>query len=208
MIGLILDHNGVICDGRDFYEDRSRRIAEIFNIRWTKEICEYWKALYIEASLGKMTLQDYYSKLSKKFNVKIKGNEDDLFIQKEKLISGIPEIFKKIKQNKSVKICLLSNYVQRWVDKFLENHNIRDYFDSVIVSSSIKTRKPDEKAYIAAAQSLNIPLKNCIYVGDSIIDLEICKKIGIRPVFIPGEETDAKGFESIKSIRELPGLVK
>ena len=208
MKGLILDHNGVICDGRHFYEERCRRIAEILNIKSTKEALRFWKETYIEASLGKITLDDYYSRLSKEFNVKLNGNEDDLFINKEKLIEGIQEELKKLKQNKSIRICLLSNYVQRWIDKFLENNKIKKYFDSVVVSSSIGIRKPDERAYRIAAESINVPLRSCIYVGDSIVDLEVCKKLGIKPVFIPGEETSAKSFQSIKSIRELHKLLE
>ena len=208
MIGLILDHNGVVVDGRHFYEERWRRIAEILNIKLTKEAVQFWKKIYIEASLGIITLDDYYSKLSKEFNVNLKGNEDDLFIRKEKLIEGIQEEFKKIKQNKSVKICLLSNYVQRWVDKFLENNKLKKYFDSVVVSSSIGIRKPDERAYRIAAQSINVPLKDCIYVGDLQIEMEVCKKIGIKPIFIPGEDKSAEGFQSIKSIRELHKLLE
>ena len=208
MIGLILDHNGVVVDGRDFYEERCRRIAEILSIKPTKEAVQFWKKIYIEASLGKITLDDYYSRLSKEFNVKLKGNEDDLFIRKEKLIDGIPEELKKIKQNENVRVALLSNYVQRWVDKFLENSKIKEYFDSVVVSSSIGIRKPDERAYRIAAESINVPLRNCIYVGDSIVDLEVCKKLGIKPVFIPGEEISAKGFQSIKSVRELHKLLE
>ena len=208
MIGLILDHNGVICDGRLFYEERSRRIAEIFKVRCTKEVMQFWKETYIYASLGKITLDDYYSILSKKFNVKLKGDEDDLFIAKEKLIEGIPEQLKKIKQNKNIKICLLSNYVQSWVDKFLEDNEIKVYFDAVIVSSTIGIRKPDKEAFRIAAQSINVPLKDCIYVGDLQIEMEVCKKIGIKPIFIPGEDKSAKGFQSIKSIKELHKLLE
>ena len=208
MIGLILDHNGVVVDGRHFYEERCRRIAEILNIKLTKEALRFWKETYIEASLGKITLDDYYSRLSKEFDVNLNGNEDDLFINKEKLIEGIPEELKKIKQNENVRIALLSNYVQIWVDKFLEDNKIKEYFDAVIVSSTIGIRKPDKEAFRIAAQSINVPLKDCIYVGDLQIEMEVCKKIGIKPIFIPGEDKSAEGFQSIKSIRELHKLLE
>ncbi len=207
MIGLILDHNGVICDGRSFYEERSRRIAKIFKIKWTEELMQLWKKVYIDASLGKISLNDYYLKLSKAFNLKINGNEDDLFIAKEILIEGVSETLKKIRE-KNIKIALLSNYVQRWVDKFLEDKKIREYFDAVVVSSSIGIRKPHQEAYKIAAKTINIPMEKCIYVGDSIVDLEVCRKLGIRPVFILGEETSPKDFEMVKNIKELPNLLK
>ena len=208
MIGLILDHNGVVVDGRHFYEERCRRIAEILNIKLTKKVIHFWKKVYIEASLGKITLDDYYSRLSEEFNVKLSGNEDDLFIKKEKLIDGIPEELKKINQNENVRVALLSNYVQSWVDKFLEDNEIKEYFDAVIVSSTIGIRKPDKEAFRIAAQSINVPLKDCIYVGDLRIEMEICKKLGIKPIFIPGEDKFAEGFESIKSIKELHKLLE
>ena len=208
MIGLILDHNGVICEGDDFYKERSQRIAKIFSIAWSEDIMHFWKKVYIDASLGKLPLRDYYTKLSEAFNVKLNGDEDDKFVGMEKLIPQVPDTLKEIRRNHNIKLALMSNYVDRWVYKFLVDRNLKKYFHAVIVSSAIGVRKPDHEAFRIAAGEIGVPLNNCIYVGDTVVDLEACKKIGVRPVFIPGEERDPKGFESIKSVEELPRLLK
>ena len=88
----------------------------------------------------------------------------------------------------------MSNYVDRWVQKFLDDKKLRKFFHAVIVSSAVGVRKPDPEAFKIAAREINVPLGNCIYIGDSVCDMEACKKLGIRPVFIPGEETDSKSF--------------
>lgn len=208
MIGLILDHNGVICQGDDFYKERSQRIAKIFNIAWSEDVMHFWRKIYIEASLGKLSLRDYYTKLSEAFSVKLNGDEDDKFVGMEKLIPQIPDVLKEIRRNHNVKLALMSNYVDRWVYKFLVDRNLKKYFHAVVVSSAIGIRKPYPEAFRIAAGEIGVPLANCIYVGDTVVDLEACRKMGVRPVFIPGEEADPKGFESIKSVEELPKIIK
>lgn len=207
MIGLILDHNGVICEGDDFYKERSLRIAKIFNIKWNEDVLNYWKKVYIEVSLGKLTLDEYYKKLSDAFGVRLRGNEDDLFVGMEKLIPEIPEVLAEIRKIRDVKLVLMSNYVDRWVQKFLDDKKLRRFFHAIVVSSAVGVRKPDPEAFKIVAREVNVPLSQCVYIGDTIIDLEACKKLGIRPVFIPGEETDAKGFESIKDVNEILKLI-
>lgn len=207
MIGIILDHNGVVCRGEDFYKERSLRLAKVIGIEWNPEFMGYWRKLYIDASLGRLSLGDYYKRISEALNVTLKGNEDDLFVGMEKLIEGIPDVLRILRRNPYLRVALLSNYVERWVYRFLDKHNIRKYFHSVVVSSSIGVRKPNPEAFKIAAKEINVPLENCIYVGDSVCDLEVCRRLGIRPVFIPGEETDNKGFERIEGVREIVNLV-
>ena len=126
MIGLILDHNGVICEGDDFYKERSQRIAKIFSINWNEDVMHYWKKIYVEASLGKLSLEEYYKNLSDAFDVKLNGNEDDIFVGMEKLIPEIPNVLAEIRKNHNVKLVLMSNYVDRWVQKFLDDGNLRN----------------------------------------------------------------------------------
>ena len=208
MIGLILDHNGVVCNGNDFYKVRSQRLAKVLNVKWTEEFMAYWKKLYIEASLGKISLDEYYDSISTALNVRLNGDEDDKFVSMEEIIPEIKKTLRSLRRNPDVKIALLSNYVDTWVYNFLDSCNLRKYFHAVIVSSAIKIRKPDAEAYKIAASEIDVPLSRCIYVGDSVIDLEACKKIGIRPVFIPGEETDSKGFEKIENVGDLVRLIE
>ncbi len=207
MIGLILDHNGVICEGDDFYRERSQRIARIFSIKWNEDVMHYWRKIYVDASLGKLPLGEYYKKLSEGLSVRISGKEDDIFIGMEKLIPEIPGVLAEIRKNRDVKLVLMSNYVDRWVQKFLDDKKLRRFFHAVVVSSAVGVRKPDPEAFKIAAGKIDVPLSRCIYVGDSVCDMEACKKLGIRPVFVPGEERDPKGFPAIKSVRDIPSII-
>jgi len=206
MIGLILDHNGVVCLGNNFYKERSSRIAKIFGIEWNEELMQFWKKIYVDASLGKLSLKEYYDELSSALNVTLKGDEDDLFVGMEKIIPEIADVLRIVRRNHDVKIILLSNYVEEWVVKFLDNRDIRKYFHTVVVSSAIGIRKPNPESFLITAKKAGVDIEDCIYVGDSVCDLEVCKKLGIRPVFIPGEETDGNGFETIGSVRDIVKL--
>ncbi len=206
MIGLILDHNGVVCAADNFYEQRSRRVAKILGVPWNADFLTYWKQLYLEASAGKISLETYYQKLAEASEVKLTGSEDERFVAEEKIIPEIKPVLATLALNPAIRICLLSNYVEKWVRMFVINADLRKYFHTILVSSAIKVRKPEPAAFEIAAKKMKLPLNRCMYIGDSVVDLAVCKKLGIKPIFIPGEDQSAPGYKTIEGVEEIPAL--
>ena len=203
---LIIDYNGPIIDANNFFEDRSRRIAKIFRAKWTKVFQNKWENLYIDLSAGKISIAEYYKKIAKSLNKKIKGDEDKKFIQYEKLSDKNVLIYlETLKKNfnSKLKIGLISNYVEHWVIAVLEKHNLKQYFDKIIVSDKIKMRKPDIKIYKLAAKMINAKTQNCVYVGDTLDDLEGASAVGMEAVFIRGEDKSSHGYPIIKNLGEV-----
>jgi len=209
---LIFDFNGPIINADNFYEDRSKRVAKIFEAKWTPRFQEIWQAYYILLSIGEMNIKEYYNKVAESLEMKVIGKrtewhieEDRLFIQGERLADdNLPHYLTKLRENyPKMKIGLLSNYVQHWVTETLDNHNIRKYFDVVVISDRMHIRKRDLKIYKLTADVMGVPAYDCGYIGDTIEDLESSRRIAMKPIFIPGEETDPKNFPMIKNIGEI-----
>jgi HAD superfamily hydrolase (TIGR01549 family) len=203
MMGVLLDYNGVICRADDFFLERTRRMSRILGIKWTQEFMKDWKNLYTLATSGKISLGQFYTLLSRKHKFRMKNGIDASFARQEKIIPEIRTVLKALHRNTNVKVALVSNYVDKWVNGFLRYRRIEGYFDAVIVSSKVKSRKPSARIFRIASRRIGIPLKRCIYIGDSSDDLVACRKLGIIPYFIPGEEKGLQGFERIANVKEI-----
>jgi len=208
---LIVDYNGPIIKANNFFEDRSKRIAKIFKIKYNKELRNEWVRLYIEVSEGKISLESYYKKLSKIAKTKLNGDEDKRFINCEKMADkGMPLHIRTLRKKfgSKLKIGILSNYTTSWVMGFLKKNHLEKYFDKIVVSDRIKVRKPDLRAYNAIARMLGAKPKDCVYIGDSLDDLNGAKSAGMKSIFIPGEDKEAKGYAKINNLGEVEKYLK
>jgi len=204
---IIFDYNGPIIDGRKYYEDRSRRVAKLFGAKWTKGFELEWKDWYHRLSVNRLNIDDYYVNISKTLGKNIPKGVENLFIQEERLADDkIPFYLDKIKTEfPKVRMSLLTNYYSPWVYPVLRENDIEKYFDPIVVSDKIWTRKPKPRAYNIIVKMLETTPDNCLYIGDSDRDLIAAKKVGMIPIFIAGEDDHTELFQksTIKNIGEV-----
>ncbi len=83
-----------------------------------------------------------------------------------------------------LKLGIISNFDSR-VYSVLASLGIRDYFDSVTLSSESGYSKPDPQIFQSAVGSLGVPASNILLVGDSPSDdVEPALAIGLSAVLI------------------------
>ncbi len=216
MKALIIDYNGPIVYARDFYIERSKRVAGLFGVQWREELLYAWKPHYIDVTSGQITLKVYYRRVARAFGVKdvLDGKIKEIdkqFVKLEQLADiNIPYYLSELRRQFGplLKMAVLSNYVTSWVLQALTNFDIRRYFDKVIVSDGISVRKPDILAYEKAVESLSSEPHRCLYLGDTVADLDAANKIRMSVVFIEGEEIDSKEYLKINNLRELADLLR
>ena len=54
---------------------------------------------------------------------------------------------------------------------FLDSHNLTRFFTVVLASQSCKHTKPFADPLIAAAQAMDVPVEDCLMIGDTIVDV-------------------------------------
>lgn len=65
------------------------------------------------------------------------------------------------------------------IPRSLESFGWKDHFDVVILSSTLKIRKPSPEPFLEAARRLNLPAGHCAYVGNRVSkDIVGCKRAG------------------------------
>ena len=84
-----------------------------------------------------------------------------------------------VRQAKSlgVKTGLLSN---SWgVGRMYDRAQFPELFVGVVISGEIGIRKPDPRIYELAAESVNLPPQECVFVDDLVHNLEPARALGM-----------------------------
>ncbi len=63
---------------------------------------------------------------------------------------------------------------------FLEQFNLMNYFDVVVTSQTCHYTKPFPDPMLYAAQQLNVPVEQCLMVGDTTVDIKAAKLAGMQ----------------------------
>ena len=83
---------------------------------------------------------------------------------------GILEMFKHL-HDTGLKLAVVSNKPDEAVQILVKQH-FYDYFDFVLGQADQIRRKPYPDMVNKCVEELKIPLENCVYIGDSEIDLQ------------------------------------
>lgn len=113
----------------------------------------------------------------------------------------VPELLDAL-SIRGVKLAILSNkpddFTKVIVAKFLPHWK----FVSILGANDAMPKKPDPTAALTIAETLNIPPHECLFLGDSNIDMETAQAAGMYPVgalwgFRTAEELTESGAKSL-----------
>ncbi len=111
--------------------------------------------------------------------------------------------------HRKYKLGLVSNFaIPECVWRLLDRFGLREFFDVVLISAEINTRKPSPEIFEKALNILGVDASRAVVVGDMPgLDVKGAKNAGIRAVLIerrPMERiADIKPDRVIRSLREL-----
>jgi len=202
-------------------KEKVNSLLKSYNLNW-ENFYPYFRNLYQLRSSGRIKsdkeMFHWLGRILRKENIPfekiIKAIIDSHIIPQENI-----EIVKEIKKN--YKVGLLTNNVQEWVEKVLENYGIEDLFDTSIVSSKIGARKPEAGIYYFALKSLSVKPEEVVFVSDEVSeDLIGAKGCGMKTIWLDtGIEDEwnkkerklAKIFKPdaiIKNLNDLISIIK
>jgi beta-phosphoglucomutase-like phosphatase (HAD superfamily) len=65
---------------------------------------------------------------------------------------------------------------------FLEHFHLKDYFDAVVTAQTCKHTKPYPDPVVFAAQALGLEPRDCVMIGDTIVDVRAGKAAGAQTI--------------------------
>ncbi|MHA1583156.1 MAG: HAD family hydrolase [Candidatus Baldrarchaeia archaeon] len=126
-----------------------------------------------------------------------------------KLDENTIPVLKELKEKYILGIVSLLMYSPP-LQKFLDKHNMLDFFDVIVTSADVGYRKPHPKIFLAALEKINVKPLEAVFIGDDPIrDVLGAKNVGMKTILIQHKEKDykIKPDKIIVSLLQLPEII-
>lgn len=140
---------------------------------------------YIEEKLGKDKI-DVIQKLAHDNHITKMESVD--------IRAGVREYLEDAKRL-GLKNGLASSSTRTWVEGFLKQFQLFDYFEVIKTGDEVEKVKPDPTLYIKAVEALNINAAEAIAFEDSANGAKAAIAAGLKCVIVPNEVTKGISFE-------------
>ena len=127
----------------------------------------------------KGTDDELYKKVRKVFDEHYNAHSNDNTVAYD----GIKELLSALK-SKSVKTAVLTNKAHRYVGAILDKCFPEHKFDLFFGQREGIERKPHPQAFELLLKELNVPKEDCLYIGDSEVDVKTAKNAGVQLVAV------------------------
>lgn len=97
---------------------------------------------------------------------------------------------------------LLSNDVKEWSKYLFELYGLQKYFKESMISGEIHMRKPDRRIFSYAVRQIQCEPQQCIFVDNSVRNLNAAQKTGINPVLF-NRDHEAYSGNTVNNFQEL-----
>ena len=91
------------------------------------------------------------------------------------------------------------------IGKVLELYELSHYFDIVVSSLDVKNPKPHPESIVKILDFFGIQPEECVYIGDSKVDFELCHAAGVS--FIAYKNKALKAYRHIENLSEIKEFV-
>ena len=208
--GVIFDLDGVITDTAKYHFRAWKKLAQEIGIEIDEKFNETLKGVSRTDSLkrileygGKLEMysEEEIDSLCQKKNEEYREMLQEL--KKEDILPGIEEFIDELREN-SIKIGLAS--VSKNAPMILEKLELSDKIDYIADPAKVEKGKPAPDIFIAAAEGINIPIKNCIGIEDAVAGVEAMKSCNMRNIGIGVDADitlDSTAQLSLEKLKEL-----
>ena len=208
--GVIFDLDGVITDTAKYHFRAWKKLAQEIGIEIDEKFNETLKGVSRTDSLkrileygGKLEMysEEEIDSLCQKKNEEYREMLQEL--KKEDILPGIEEFIDELREN-SIKIGLAS--VSKNAPMILEKLELSDKIDYIADPAKVEKGKPAPDIFIAAAEGINIPIKNCIGIEDAVAGVEAMKSCNMRNIGIRVDadiKLDSTAQLSLEKLKEL-----
>lgn len=199
---LIIDMYGVILKERTgnfvpytfehFDESQHERLQRVFEE----------ERLFTKAGYGELSSQEFLSRLGfQEPEYHMKDYIENYLSLDETFISFAEKYYHRFD------FVLLSTDVSEWSAYITEYYKLDKYFKHKIVSGNVHCRKPDPRIYEITLEQVQKEAEECLFVDDSINNIEAAKDLGINVVLFNRFQESYVG-DKVENFEELDKLLE
>jgi HAD superfamily hydrolase (TIGR01509 family) len=125
-----------------------------------------------------------------------------------KLLQGARNVVQTLSRN--FILAIVSSGNRRRVRRQLRAFGLANYFSACVCSEDAPKRKPHPAPLELALKRLRIEPLDCVYVGDAAEDIQMARRVRVRPIAVLGPFPTANRVRAarpdaiLRSIRSLP----
>ena len=127
-----------------------------------------------------------------------------------------PDVLSTLDELKRLGIqrAIVTNKESRFTGRILERHGLTELFDAVISGDTYPVKKPDPTVIYNCMHDLGVTASECLFVGDSSIDVATAKAAGVMCWAVPygynmGEPIEnAQPDRLVATIKDVPQYFK
>lgn len=112
----------------------------------------------------------------------------------EEVRSGIREYLQMAKES-GLKIGLATSSERAWIDKYMDQLGIRDYFEVIRTADDVSKVKPDPELYLSALEALGVHPNEAVAIEDSPNGSRAAVAAGMHCVIVPNTLTKLLAFD-------------
>jgi phosphoglycolate phosphatase len=101
---------------------------------------------------------------------------------------------------------VVTNKESRFTARILERHGMADLFDAVISGDTYPVKKPDPTVLYNCMRDLGVAAEQCLFVGDSSIDIATAKAAGVACWAVPYGYNMGAPIDSANPDRIVPTI--
>ena len=122
-----------------------------------------------------------------------------IFRSELKLINGLPRFLEEL-SNQNIPLAVGSAAPPENVDFVLDELHIRHYFKGVFHAKSVSKGKPDPEIFEKAANSMGVPVQDCLIFEDSPTGAEAARRAGSKAIILTTthDEAEFRRFPNVK----------
>lgn len=99
-----------------------------------------------------------------------------------RIVADVEEMLDALKGR--YRLAVVTTRGRRDTEAFLDQHNLRGYFDALVTRESTWRLKPHPAPVRRAAQLLGVPIEQCVMVGDTPMDVKSARRAGAWAVAV------------------------
>lgn len=80
-------------------------------------------------------------------------------------------------------IAMVSNQIEDWLEKVIDDNNLKNKFHYFINSYTVGARKPDPKIFLEALRQTKSKPEETLFIDDSLENIEAAKKLGMQTIW-------------------------
>jgi HAD superfamily hydrolase (TIGR01509 family) len=122
--------------------------------------------------------------------------------ERTKLITNIPATLEKLSGKVKLAMVTMRHVPRQIILEELDYFGISQYFLQVMTALDTLEPKPAPDALIKTSQAIDVPIRDCVIVGDSVCDIRAGKAAGAKTVAVL---SGLFSFEEL--VRENPNLI-